>query len=282
MTKNRGHIMHQGRLKKMNTQVDANNMAEYHLPVGDALLPMRDYLGRTIHIHFDGQITCVGCQRAIKKTFNQGYCFVCLQKLAQCDLCIVKPERCHYHLGTCREPRWGEEHCMQDHVVYLANSSSLKVGITRVANIPSRWVDQGATQALPILTVKSRYISGLVEVMLKESVNDKTNWRKMLQGSAEPVDLVVQRDTLLSNIDASLQVLKATHGDDAYRIVDSAVRDIDYPVTAYPTKIQSLNLDKTAIVSGTLLGIKAQYLILDKGVLNIRKFAGYHVSVSVV
>ena len=272
-------MLYPGTLRKMITTLNKDGIAEYHLPIGEQNIAISSYLGSDIAFHFNGEIQCIACSRAIKKTFQQGYCFPCMRKLAQCDLCIVKPELCHYHLGTCREPEWGMAHCMQDHVVYLANSSSVKVGITRFTNIPSRWIDQGASQALPLLNVKSRYISGLVEVMLKDYVNDKTNWRKMLQGANENIDLAAIGNDLLVKINEKLNALSSQHGKDSYRLANGKVINIDYPVNQYPSTIRSLNFDKTPDISAKLLGIKGQYLILDSGVLNIRKFAGYTVNI---
>ena len=154
----------------------------YQLPVGEVLIDLNPLLGQEISLVYSGKIFCIECARKTNKSFNQGYCFPCLRRLAACDTCIVRPELCHYHEGTCREPQWGEAHCMQPHVVYLANSSGLKVGITRKTQVPTRWIDQGAIQALPIVEVDTRLQSGLIETALKSTVNDKTDWRRMLKG----------------------------------------------------------------------------------------------------
>jgi len=191
----------------------------------------------------------------------------------------MKPETCHYDAGTCREPEWGESFCMQDHIVYLANSSGVKVGITRVNQMPTRWIDQGAIQALPIFRVKTRYQSGLVEVMFKSHVSDRTDWRKMLKGFNEPVDLIAKRDELLTLCQDELSVLQQRFGEQAITpLLDDQALEITYPVQSYPEKVKSHNFDKTPEISGVLQGIKGQYLLLDTGVLNIRKFSGYHIT----
>ena len=59
-----------------------------------------------------------------------------------------------------------------------------------------------------------------------------------------------------------------------------SVCEIGYPVNAYPEKVKAHNFDKTDTVSGVLQGIKGQYLILDSGVLNVRKFSGYELELS--
>ena len=129
-------MKHIGNIQKMRTQL--NQTVQYHLPVGDELVDMNTLIGSQIKLTYTSEINCIACGRKTKKSFNQGYCYPCFSSLAQCDMCIVKPETCHYFAGTCREPQWGETHCMQDHYVYLANSSGIKVGITRGSQIPMR------------------------------------------------------------------------------------------------------------------------------------------------
>lgn len=254
----------------------------YQMPVGEASISMNALLGKKISLQYLQTIHCIHCGRKTKKSFNQGYCYPCFTKLAQCDSCIVHPEKCHYEQGTCREPDWAQQHCMQDHFVYLANSSGIKVGITRGSQIPIRWMDQGAIQALPIIRVDQRFHSGLVEVMFKAHVADKTNWRAMLKGDVEPIDLVAQRDVLLAEVADELRALQDERGVNNFQLIDDAqLVEIDYPVLEFPTKVVSFNFDKTPLVEGTLMGIKGQYLMLDTGVINIRKFAGYDVELQV-
>ncbi|MGI9286031.1 MAG: DUF2797 domain-containing protein [Pseudomonadales bacterium] len=268
-----------GGLHKLRAElVDPVN---YFLPVGEQEIALNALLGQPLQIEYSGKIFCANCGRKTNNSFNQGFCYPCFKKLARCDSCIVSPEKCHYHLDTCREPQWGEEHCMIPHVVYLANSSGSKVGITRGTQIPTRWIDQGAVQAVPIIGVQTRYQSGLVEVALKQHIADKTNWRAMLKGPPEPIDLITKKHELLTASQAELGALQDQFGLQAVQLLeDQDPQDIAYPVITYPEKITALNLDKTPLVSGTLLGIKGQYLLLDSGVLNIRKFTAYDVVVS--
>ena len=266
-----------GHLRKLVT--DLQDTVQYTLPVGDERVPMNSRIGKPLTLTASGEINCVHCGRKTSKSFNQGYCYPCFRSLAECDSCIIKPEQCHYFEGSCREPEWGETHCLQDHYVYLANSSGIKVGITRGTQIPTRWMDQGATQALPVFRVKNRLVSGLVEVALKQHVADKTHWQRMLRGEAERVDLESRRDELLDTCEPELAAISELHGEDALiPLEQERTVDIRYPVETYPDKVKSFNLDKTPEVSGVLQGIKGQYLILDTGVLNIRKFAGYEVT----
>jgi hypothetical protein len=264
-----------GRLRKMPAEV--GGPVAYSIAVGDTRIPLNDLIGRPLRLDFDGVIRCIHCDRKTNKSFNQGFCFPCFRKLAACDSCIMSPEKCHYHLGTCREPEWGETHCMVEHMVYLANSSGLKVGITRGSQVPTRWIDQGAVDAIPMVRVATRYIAGLVEVACKAHVADRTNWRAMLKGDVPELDLARERQRMLGLIADDLEALRQTHGQDSIREVDEQGLGLSYPVKVWPEKIKTHNLDKTPEVEGVLEGIKGQYLILDTGVINIRKFTGYEV-----
>lgn len=272
-----------GNVRKMLTSASGEAgeiRPEYILPLGEMRLELNPLVGRELRLRASGTINCVACGRETKKSFNQGYCFPCVRKLAECDICIVSPEKCHYDAGTCRDQKWADGHCMQPHYVYLSNTSGVKVGITRGTQIPTRWIDQGATQALPIFAVRTRHQSGLLEALLKQHVADRTDWRRMLRGEPEPVELAAKRDELLSACADELGELRERVGADIQPLEESVVH-LSYPVQAYPEKIKSLNFDKTPEIAGTLLGIKGQYLILDTGVLNIRKFGGYHLEVEV-
>ena len=272
-------LLGQGALRKMSAQLDAQ--VNYAFRLDEQVLPVNPLLGQHLRIEFLGAIHCTHCGRKTKKSFAQGYCYPCFTKLAQCDSCIMSPERCHYAAGTCREPAWGEQFCMTDHIVYLANSSGVKVGITRASQVPTRWIDQGASQALPILRVATRQQSGLVEDLLRSQVADRTNWRAMLKGAAEPVDLTAVRALLFDHCGAGLAGLQQRFGLQALQLLsDSQPTDIHYPVDCYPSKVVSHDLDKTAVVEGTLTGIKGQYLMLDTGVINLRKYTAYQVGIS--
>ncbi|MCK5001746.1 MAG: DUF2797 domain-containing protein [Gammaproteobacteria bacterium] len=263
-------------------KVELSSPVSYQLIIGDELVNMNDLIGKNISLQYSGEINCIACGRKTNKSYGQGHCYPCFRDLASCDMCIMKPETCHYDAGTCREPEWGEQHCMQAHYVYLANSSGVKVGITRGTQIPTRWIDQGAGQALPIFNVATRLQSGLLEVELKNHVSDRTDWRKMLKGDPEPIDLAEVRDRLVAESSAVIEELKQRFGNDAIEFLPDAEQvEIQYPVENYPEKIKSFNFDKQEKIEGVLLGIKGQYLILDTGVLNIRKFSGYNIALSV-
>lgn len=268
-----------GNIKKMSVDVDDTNSVQYHLSFSGNMVNMNELIGHEIQFSWNSVINCVHCNRKTKKSFGQGYCYPCLQSLAQCDTCIIKPELCHYDNGTCREPEWGEANCLKGHFVYLSNTGAVKVGITRFADdkVSSRWIDQGATQAIAILRVENRLLSGLCEKAIGKHVGDKTNWRKMLKGGYESIDLLTKKNELLEAAYDDLNEISDEYGLSAINYLDSDPVAIHYPVLTYPEKVKSINLDKEPSFSGKLLGIKGQYLLLDNDrVINMRKYSGYH------
>ncbi len=267
-----------GHLSKMEANLDSQGRVDYVLPLDDQRIGMNALIGQPISIEHIGDIHCIHCGRRSKKSFSQGYCYPCFTKLPQCDTCIMSPEKCHFHHGTCRDPAWGEKYCFTDHFVYLSNTSGVKVGITRGTQLPTRWIDQGATQGLPIFRVQTRYQAGLIEDCLREHVADKTHWQKMLKGNSDAVDLGALRDELMAKSEEGLEFLEQEHGLQALqRLYNEEVTEIRFPVAQFPETVKSLNLDKQPLVEGVLQGIKGQYLIMDTGVINIRKFTAYNV-----
>jgi len=258
-------------LKLKGSYNEATSEVSYELPLGEMLIDLMPFIGKKIKFSYEGIIHCVATGEKIKKSYNSGYSYKAFISLAECDTCIVKPELCHYHLGTCREPKWGEAHCLQPHIVYLANSSGLKVGITREVNTPYRWIDQGAVAALPLVKVKNRLTSGLIEVELAKVYADKTNWRAMLQEGDVEVDLEETKELIFNTFGDLFDDHEAIE-------VESPILEFKYPVLEYPKKVKSLSFDKESVIEGTLMGIKGQYLIFDKGVLNMRKHQGYELT----
>jgi hypothetical protein len=265
-----------GNLRKMVTELSSD--VQYHLPISDERVHLNPLIGSHLTLSFTGVIKCIKCDRKSNKSFSQGYCFPCFRRLAACDSCIVSPEKCHYDAGTCREPDWAQSHCFVDHIVYLANTSGVKVGITRHSQVPTRWMDQGATQAQPIARVQHRQLSGLLETALAKHVKDKTAWQTMLKGNGAAVSLEEKRQELMSLCEGDIKALQARFGLQALQLLeDEPTVSINYPVVEFPTKVSAHNFDKNPLVEGKLMGIKGQYLLLDTGVLNIRKFGGYHI-----
>ena len=237
-------------------------------------LELSNHIGDSIKISFEGNINCIVCDRPIKKTFGQGFCFPCFREAPEASECVLRPELCKGHLGEGRDVEWEEKNHVQPHIVYLAASSAVKVGITREVQVPFRWIDQGATSALPILRCTNRYEAGRIEVLLKELFTDKTSWQKMLKNDIDPeLDLLAAKSKALAFI---------ADEKGACEEVEADIYHIHYPVDEYPEKVKSLKLDKQPIVEGVLKGIKGQYLILDQNrVINIRSHSGYQATVEV-
>lgn len=260
-----------GHLKELSHQHE--NPVKYFLQVNDEKIQINQYINRQVKIKFLNEINCVHCGREIKKTYNNGYCYPCFIKLPQNDICIVKPNLCHYDNGTCRDELFGQDYCLLPHYVYLALSSDVKVGITRKTNAFRRWIDQGAVQSIPIAELPTRKKAGDLEIFLSQHLPDKTNWRKMLKGEIAKKDILEVREEIRPLIPEEFQ---------SYLLDEKLINEFIYPITESLDKIKSVTLDKMPEVVGKLLGIKGQYLILDIGVFNIRKHTGYKVDVELV
>ncbi|WP_004471943.1 DUF2797 domain-containing protein [Leptospira santarosai] len=250
---------------------DSSEKQKAHIQENSDIL---NCLGKKVRLEFTGRIRCVFCGRITKKSFNQGSCFTCFQTLAENDLCILRPDTCHFHLGTCREPNWGESHCFISHTVYLANSSAIKVGITKENPVSNRWVDQGAVQGISLVEVVSRRDAGIIEKELSKVLSDRTTWQKMVAGDPEPIDLIERKKEFLKRIE-ELDL------DLDYKVASQEIPTvIRYPVRAYPQKIQSLAPEKNPVIEDVLTGIKGQYLLFPSGVINIRAYGGYEIVLS--
>lgn len=260
-----------GNLKKMTVTLESP--VKYELQLGDDLVNINDLIGQHITFNYTGLINCKNCGRKTKKSFAQGFCYPCFNDSPANSPCIIKPELCEGHLGKGRDVEWEQKHHVQPHVVYLALSSGLKVGVTRGTQVPTRWIDQGAFQAIQLANTPNRYLAGAIEVFLKDHMSDRTNWQRMLKNQIpEGIDLQQEKEK-------AIELLPAEYNE--YIASSNEVVEINYPVTAYPEKVKSLNFDKLPTIEGCLSGIKGQYLIFDDGrVLNIRKFTGYWVELN--
>ncbi len=268
-----------GNLEKMRTE--SGTPVRYQLALAGEIIHLNDLLGHHIHLKPTGSIFCIHCSRQTKKSFQQGYCYPCYRRLMECNLCMLHPERCIHDQTVCKGDDWVHASCFVPHVVYLANASGLKVGITRQSQVPTRWMDQGAIQAIPIFSTQNRYQAGILEVAFKKFVADKTNWRTMLSQQVPKIDLVSEKNRLIQNAGSAIKKVISQFPEGAIQMLnDELVHEFFYPVMEYPQKIKVFNLDNQVVVSGHLVGIKGQYLIFDEGLINIRKFGGYEVILS--
>ncbi|MBF4472147.1 DUF2797 domain-containing protein [Flavobacterium sp. HJJ] len=264
-------MTYQGVLSKMQTEF--GNPIQYYLVFENSFLNMNQLLNKELEINFEGY-QCLNCNKK-KKIFRQGFCYDCFYSSPAVGDWIMKPELSTAHLGIAdRDLEYEQKVQLQPHIVYLALSSEVKVGVTRKTQMPTRWIDQGATQAISIVEVPNRYLAGITEVSLKNHYADKTNWRKMLQNDVLPVDLIAEKLKLENLIPAEVQEFYHLDKNDLY--------EMHFPVLNYPKKIASLSLEKTPYFTGKLIGIKGQYLIFEDGtVFNVRGFEGYVVSINV-
>lgn len=263
-----------GILHKMKTVFGQPIEYRLHLE-NDQQLLLNNLIGKEISIEHTGKIYCISCNKSIKKTFQNGFCFDCFQNAPEAAECIFHPELCRAHLGEGRDVEWEEKNHNQPHVVYLAASDRVKVGVTRATQVPTRWIDQGASAAIRIAETPNRYEAGLLEIALKETFTDKTHWMRMLKNEIdESIDLEEVKWELFEQLPSDLKT---------YFSENDEIFQLHFPVIKYPTKVTSLTFDKTPIIKGKLSGIKAQYLLFETGeVININKHVGYEVNWSII
>jgi hypothetical protein len=244
-------------------------------------IELSKFIDHDVKIRFMGSIFCVQCGRKTNKSFQQGHCFPCMRKINECGNCQLFPERCQVEKGGCVTGDWAHRQCNIPHVVYLSNTSNLKVGVTSENNPVVRWIDQGAMQAIELFKTENRYQAGLIEVVIKKHIADKTNWRTMLKQDSTMCNIQQEAVDLLSQCEMDLTPVLQQYPTQITLCDGGDVTEISYPVLDYPDAVRSLSLDKTSEISGCLKGIKGQYWILDTGVLNIRKFSGYDIEFEV-
>lgn len=252
-------------------QTEMDNKVKYNLPIGSNLIDMNALIGQKIKMEFDGRINCIVCGKQTKTSFGQGFCYSCFKTTPQASESVLRPELSKSHWGIARDIKWAKEHDLIDHYVYLAVSNAIKVGVTRNHQIPTRWIDQGASYAIKLAKTPNRHIAGVIEVFLKDYYTDKTNWRAMLKNEIlKNFDLFAEKQKATSILPLELQ---------KYIDSDNQITNICYPAEKYPTTIKSIGFDKEPVIEETLTGIKGQYLLFDEGkVLNIRKHNGYYIS----
>lgn len=260
-----------GTLHKMKTEWATP--VKYYQVFEDEFVALNQLIGQELSINFEGY-ECLSCGLH-KKIFRQGFCFDCYQKIPEAGDWIFRPELSKAHLDIeDRDLIYETKVQLQPHIVYLAQSGGLKVGVTRKTQVPTRWIDQGASAALVLLEVPNRYLAGITEVAIKEHLSDKTNWRLMLQNMDSHENLTEIRNSM-----------KQYLPEEALIYFDEAVTDsyqISYPVMTYPTKINSLNLEKTSSFKGRLIGIRGQYLMFENGIVfNVRNHEGFVVSLEI-
>lgn len=260
-----------GVLKKMKTEL--SDEVQYFMEFPENFIHVNQLLDKTLDLHFRGY-ECLNCGKD-KPIFSQGFCRECFFESPQTGEWVINPELSTAHLNQeDRDLEYEKMVQLQPHIVYLANSGHVKVGITRKSQIPTRWIDQGAHEAISILETPNRYLAGVAEVALKNHISDKTNWRDMLRNDVDDVNILEVREGLKPYLPEEVQ---------KYFISDADKIEIHFPVLTYPNKIRSLNFKKTLAHQGVLKGIKGQYLIFeDHTVINVRNNSGYVIDLRVL
>lgn len=252
----------------MAARVIQSGQVEYQLELGSGIINMNELLGREVKLAYNGIINCVACGAVTRKSYAQGFCFSCMQTAPEADECVLRPVLCKAHMGIARDMEWAQSHCLQPHYVYLANTGEVKVGVTRESQIPTRWIDQGASFAVKVCKTPNRHIAGLIEVLLSKTFSDKTLWKKMVAGDINTeIDLLALRGEAWALLPTELN---------QYRCMEDALYAFNYPVLRYPLHPKAVNLDEVKKIEGVLSGIKGQYLMFDEDrIINIRKYTGY-------
>jgi len=260
----------EGVLTKMITEMDSP--VQYFLVFDTDFIHMNQLINKKVTINFL-RYQCLHCGLE-KKIIRQGFCYSCFTSIPQAAPWIIHPEQSRAHLGIeDRDLEYEQKIQLQPHIVYLANSSSVKVGVTRKSQIPTRWIDQGAHEAIEIVETPNRYLAGITEVALKSHVSDKTHWRNMLKNDLTDEDLIAWRKELKEFIPEEAL---------PYYLENSSETNIEFPVERYPLRPKTLNLEKNPFYQGVLKGVKAQYLLFeDDTVFNVRANEGYVISLSV-
>ncbi|PCE63278.1 DUF2797 domain-containing protein [Sediminicola luteus] len=263
-------MLFEGVLRKMRTEFE--DPIQYFLEFESDFLHMNPLLGKTLHLNFV-KTQCLNCGND-RPIYRQGFCRSCFFDSPATGDWIMRPELSTAHLDQAdRDLDYEKRAQLQPHIVYLANSSNVKVGVTRKSQIPTRWIDQGAHEAIEIVEVPNRYLAGITEVALKAHVADKTNWRKMVTNTIEDADLKAWREKLREFIPEETQ---------SYFLADRDETQLHFPAKTYAPKIKSLNLEKTGNYQGVLQGIKGQYLLFEDGhVFNVRANEGLYVGLDI-
>ncbi len=260
-------------LQKMDSKLES--IIQYSLRTTDNSIAMNELIGKEISLLWNGVIYCCKCSKVTKKSFGEGFCFACFSSAAEASPCILHPELCEAHLGKGRDLEFEERNHNQPHFVYLASTDKVKVGVTRATQIPTRWIDQGASSSIILAETPNRYLAGCIEVALKDFFTDKTNWQNMLRNfQDESIDLEEEKWQVHEELPSDLT---------QYWIENDEITELNYPVLEYPEKVSSMSFDKTAQIQGKLTGIRGQYLIFDnKNVINIRRHTGYEIEINEV
>ena len=261
-------MIFEGQIRKMITE--NGSPIRYYLNLKEDYIDVNQQIGKKIKLIHDHN-ECLNCGLD-KEIYRMGYCKNCFFTVPEASETIIRPELSKAHLGIAeRDLEFEMKLQLQPHIVYLAVSSDLKVGVTRATQIPTRWIDQGASYAIILAKTENRYEAGMIEVALKNYVADKTSYQKMLKNDVPEIDLIQQKEFLKQYLPEE---------QSRFYVGDETVYQLTYPIEIYPEKIKSLNLSKQKEFEGKLTGIKGQYLVFEDGtVWNVRGHEGLYLKI---
>ena len=262
--------MFSGVLKKMVSIHD--NPVRYIMDFDDDLVFLNQIIGKKIKIHKTGYC-CLSCYENLQ-IFANVFCKKCFFESPMAGDWVMKPELSKAHLEIeDRDISYEKKVQLQNHIVYLSKTSGIKVGVTRSNSMTTRWIDQGAIEAVVLIEVPNRYLAGLAEVKLKEKFSDKTNWRRMLTSNIEEEDITNNKKMALDSLGSEFEEFFKT---------DSEVLKFNYQIDKSIDSVKSISLKKSDDIEGILVGVKGQYLIFDdSSVFNVRSNEGYVVDISI-
>ncbi|WP_300673790.1 DUF2797 domain-containing protein [Soonwooa sp.] len=259
-----------GQILKMSSQLA--EPIQYFLNLNDDLISMNQIFGKELRIKHIGY-QCVNCG-SDEKIYRMGFCKKCFFESPYASDTIIRPELSTAHLGVAERDLEVEKSIqLVPHVVYLSYTGDVKVGVTRETQVPTRWIDQGATFALPIARTENRYEAGMIEVALKEHIADKTNYKKMLMSEVtDDLDLKEFRDKISEFFPNDFK---------QFASADEETVKLDYPYTP-SGKVNVFTLDKQPEFTGVLKGIKGQYLQFEGDYfINVRGHEGYVIELEI-
>ena len=254
----------QGVVKKMVTELDTP--VNYFIEFEDNFIHLNQFIEKSFKFKCIGY-SCLSCSDSVN-IYRQGFCKSCFFESPLAADWIMRPElsKAHLNIGD-RDLDYEKKIQLQPHIVYLSNTGRIKVGVTRKSQIPYRWIDQGAHEAVELLQTPNRFLAGEAEVALKKYMSDKTNWRSMLKNERDSSNIKSSKDQAKNFLPSNL----LHYFNDASNVVS-----IDFPVMEFPDNPKSIKLNKDLVFSGTLKGVKGQYLIFENNqVLNYRAHEGH-------
>ena len=262
--------MFSGVFKKMISIHD--DPVRYILDFEDDLLFLNQSIGKNFKIYKTGYC-CLSCNDNIE-IFANGFCKKCFFESPMSGDWVMKPELSKAHLGVeDRNIDYEKKIQLQSHIVYLSKTSGIKVGVTRSNNMTSRWIDQGAVEAIQLIEVPNRYLAGVAEVKLKDKFSDKTNWRKMLTSNIDESDIISDKKIAFEALGSDFE---------KYFKINSQLIKFNYQIQQPVESVKSVSLKKSNDVEGKLIGVKGQYLIFeDSTVFNVRSNEGLVVGIKI-